>query len=131
MPPAPSVFAPRIITREDPPGPEAIFVTLTPATLPASALAVLISRAWVKFSPPTVVAENCSDFLFLSTPSAVTITSLNSAVETFSVREMLVFPLIETSFGAKPMDEMVSRSTLDGTVMPAMPATVGALPHGF
>jgi len=76
----------------------------------------------VKFEPSTVVAENCNDFLFLSTLSAVTTTSLNSAVETFNVTVISVLPLTEISCGANPTEEMMSFSTPDGILIEKTPS---------
>jgi len=70
----------------------------------------------------TVDKLNANDFLFLSTPSAVTTTSLNSAVESFNTTVTSCLPLMEISCGANPTEEITSLSTPEGTLIENTPS---------
>ena len=90
-------------TRLEPPTPVAGLLTVTPATLPASALATFGSRASTSSAPPTSATEYPTDFRSCSIPNAVTTTSSRATASSPRVMTSSRCPSTSTVSVSKPM----------------------------
>ena len=92
-----------MITRLEPAGPVAGFVTMTPATLPDNAFATLFSRTSRRSSPPTSVTEYPTARSLRSMPPAVTTTSSKRPVSSSRAMVISSRPSMAMVWLTKPM----------------------------